>query len=204
MLARDGWHRASSVVASRVVERYHRPRFCQCRGGGEGAVASRVPSHDAPRAARLTSPRFGGHRHAAGLTLIRWVEAFRAAFEGHAREKLAEDDLVPRCRIEGWLGSGQISERTAHALEQLAPFGAGHPEPIFALRGRAGRARPVGASGAHLKTELHGVEAIGFSLGDRLPLCAGEIEAAVSVGFDEWDGRRRLQLRIRDLRRATS
>ncbi len=41
-------------------------------------------------------------------------------------------------------------------------------------------------------------------MGERLPLCAGdrEVEAAVSLGFDEWDGARRLQLRLRDVRPA--
>ena len=208
VLARDGWHPGVvGIVASRIVERYHRPAVLIGVSGGVGKGSGRSIEgfHLHEALARCSSHliRFGGHRHAAGLTIDpSAVEAFRLAFEGHARAKLGEDDLVPRCRIEGWIGSGQISERTAHALERLAPFGAGHPEPVFALRGRPGRARPVGASGAHLKTEIHGLEAIGFSLGDRLPLCAGEVEAAVSVGFDEWDGRKRLQLKIRDLRPA--
>jgi len=37
-------------------------------------------------------------------------------------------------------------------------------------------------------------------MGDRLALCQGPVEAAVSIGFDDWDGMRRLQLRVRDLR----
>jgi single-stranded-DNA-specific exonuclease len=208
VLARDGWHPGVvGIVASRVVERYHRPAVLIGVAGGVGKGSGRSIEgfhlYDALARCAPHLTRFGGHRHAAGLTVdATAVEALRLAFEDHARAQLREDDLVPRCRIEGWVGSGQISDRTAHALERLAPFGAGHPEPLFALRGRPGRARPVGASGVHLKAELHGLDAIGFSLGDRLPLCEGEVEAAVSVGFDEWDGRRRLQLKIRDLRRA--
>jgi hypothetical protein len=60
----------------------------------------------------------------------------------------------------------------------------------------------VGADGAHLKLQLGPLDAIGFSLGERLALCAGEVEAAVAVGFDEWDGIPRLQARIRDIREA--
>jgi single-stranded-DNA-specific exonuclease len=60
----------------------------------------------------------------------------------------------------------------------------------------------VGAGGVHLKLVIGDRDAIAFSLGDRLALCSGPVEAAVSVGFDEWDGVRRLQLRVRDLRSA--
>ncbi len=120
----------------------------------------------------------------------------------HAAARLSDDDLVPRCRIDGWVDEGEVTERAAEDLARLGPFGAGHPEPVFALRGAAARARAVGAGGAHLKLALGGLDAIGFGLGERLPACAGRVEAAFSVGFDEWDGTRRLQLKLRDLRRA--
>jgi single-stranded-DNA-specific exonuclease len=100
------------------------------------------------------------------------------------------------------VGAAELSERAALDLEKLAPFGAGHPEPVFALSGRAERARTVGSGGAHLKCAFGaGLDAIGFQMGERLGLCQGEVEAAVTLGFDEWDGARRLQLKLRDLRR---
>jgi single-stranded-DNA-specific exonuclease len=107
---------------------------------------------------------------------------------------------VPHTRIEGWVASEELDERAAADLERLAPFGAGNPEPVFGVRGRPSRARQVGAGGAHLKLVLAERDAIAFQMGDRLPLCAGPVEAAVSLGFDDWDGMRRLQLRVRDLR----
>jgi single-stranded-DNA-specific exonuclease len=75
---------------------------------------------------------------------------------------------------------------------------------VFALRGAAARARTVGAGGAHLKLALGGLDAIGFGMGERLGACAGPLEVAFSLGFDEWDGARRLQLRLRDLRAAVA
>jgi single-stranded-DNA-specific exonuclease len=128
------------------------------------------------------------------------VAAFREAFEAHAAARLRDDDLVPRCRIEGWIEERDVSERAAEDLARLGPFGAGHPEPVFALRGEPARARTVGAGGAHLKLALGRLDAIGFGMGDRLPLCGGAVEAAFTVGFDEWDGARRVQLRLRDVR----
>jgi single-stranded-DNA-specific exonuclease len=206
VLARDGWHAGVvGIVASRIVERFHRPAVLVALGDGAGKGSGRSVEgfhlYDALAACAPHLARFGGHRHAAGVTVERdRLGAFSAAFEAHAAERLSDEDLVPRCRIDGWVDEGEITDRAATELAKLGPFGAGHPEPVFALRGAAARARTVGAGGAHLKLALGGLDAIGFGMGDRLPSCAGAVEAAFSIGFDEWNGARRLQLRLRDLR----
>jgi single-stranded-DNA-specific exonuclease len=209
VLSSERWHPGViGIVASRVVERFHRPAVlvgvADGVGKGSGRSIEAFHLYDALDACAGHLTRFGGHKHAAGITIDpARIAAFRDAFEGIAGARLGDDDLVPRCRIEGRVDAGDLSERAALALEGLAPWGAGHPEPLFALRARPGRARTVGATGAHLKLTLGaGLDAIGFGLGDRLAACEGEVEAAVSLGFDEWDGRRRLQLRIKDLRQA--
>ena len=206
VLARDGWHAGVvGIVASRIVERFHRPAVLVALGEDEGKGSGRSIEgfhlHEALAACAGHLLRFGGHRHAAGVTVARAsVPAFREAFEAHAARHVRDEDLVPRCRIEGWVEERDVSERAALDLARLGPFGAGHPEPVFALRGAAARARTVGAGGAHLKLALGGLDAIGFGMGDRLGVCAGAVEAAFTVGFDEWDGARRLQLRLRDVR----
>jgi single-stranded-DNA-specific exonuclease len=210
VLGRDGWHAGVvGIVAARVAERFHRPTVLVALGAGAGKGSGRSIDgfhlYDALAACAGHLVRFGGHRHAAGVTVDRErLPAFRAAFEAHARERLGDDDLVPRCRIDGWVGERDVTERAAEDLARLGPFGAGHPEPVFALRGDAARARTVGANGAHLKLALGRLDAIGFGLGDRLAACAGPVEAAFTVGFDEWDGARRLQLRLRDVRPVSS
>jgi len=206
VLAREGWHAGVvGIVASRIVERFHRPAVLVALADGAGKGSGRSVEgfhlYDALAACAPHLARFGGHRHAAGVTVERArLEAFSAAFEAHAAERLSEEDLVPRCRIDGWVGETEVTDRAAEDLARLGPFGAGHPEPVFALRGAAARARTVGAGGAHLKLALGGLDAIGFGMGDRLGACAGPLEAAFSIGFDEWDGNRRVQLRLRDVR----
>jgi single-stranded-DNA-specific exonuclease len=211
VLYRDGWHAGVvGIVASRIVERFHRPAVLVAleNGAGKGSGRSIESFHlyDALAACAPHLARFGGHRHAAGVTVARpALEAFRAAFEAHAAARISEEDLQPRCRIDGWVEDADLTDAAAADLEKLAPFGAGHPEPVFALRRAAARGRTVGAAGAHLKLALgaRGLDAIGFGMGDRAPLCAeGPVDAAFSLGFDEWDGTRRLQLRLRDLRRG--
>jgi len=208
VLARDGWHAGVvGIVASRIVERFHRPAVLVALGEAEGKGSGRSIEgfhlHDALQACAAHLVRFGGHRHAAGVTIGRdRVGAFREAFEAHALAHVRDEDLVPRCRIEGWVEERDVSERAALDLARLGPYGAGHPEPVFALRGAAARARTVGVGGAHLKLALGRLDAIGFGMGDRLGLCAGAVEAAFTVGLDEWDGVRRLQLKLRDVRPA--
>jgi single-stranded-DNA-specific exonuclease len=206
VLSRPGWHPGVvGIVAARVVERFHRPAVLVGVAGGVGKGSGRSISafhlHDALACCAGHLQKFGGHRHAAGVTLApEAIPAFRDAFERHAASVLAADDLVPRTRIDGWVDAASLDDRAATDLEKLAPFGAGNPEPVFGVRVRPSRARQVGAAGVHLKLVLADRDAIAFQMGDRLPLCAGTVEAAVSLGFDDWDGMRRLQLRVRDLR----
>jgi single-stranded-DNA-specific exonuclease len=212
VLARDGWHAGViGIVASRLVERFHRPVVLVAlengAGKGSGRSIEAFHLHDALSACSRHLVRFGGHRHAAGVTLERaQLEPFREAFEAYASGCLSADDLEPRCRIDGWVEDADLTDRAAADLEKLAPFGAGHPEPVFALRAAAARGRTVGAAGVHLKLALgaRGLDAIGFGMGQKAGLCAvGPVDAAFSVGFDEWDGTRRLQLKLRDLRRGS-
>jgi single-stranded-DNA-specific exonuclease len=207
VLHRPGWHPGVvGIVASRIVERFHRPAVLvgALDGVGKGSGRSIEGFHlyDAIAACAEHLVRFGGHKHAAGVTIApESVPAFREAFEAHAARTITAEDLVPRTRIDGWVAAGDLGERAASDLARLGPFGAGHPEPVWALRGPAARARKLGADGRHLKLQLGGgVDAIGFGMGDRLEACAGEVEAAFTLGFDEWDGVRRLQLKLKDLR----
>ncbi len=211
VLARDGWHAGVvGIVASRIVERFHRPAVLIAlegeSGKGSGRSIESFHLYDALATCAAHLARFGGHKHAAGVTVERAaIDGFRAAFEAHAAARLSEADLQPRCRIDGWIDDAELTDRAAADLERLAPFGAGHPEPVFALRRAAARGRTVGAAGVHLKLALgaRGLDAIGFGMGDRAALCAeGPVDAAFSVGFDEWDGTRRLQLKLRDVRPA--
>jgi len=207
VLHRPGWHPGVvGIVASRIVERFHRPAVLvgALDGVGKGSGRSIEGFHlyDAIAACSEHLVRFGGHKHAAGVTIDPGaVPRFREAFEAHAARTISAEELVPRTRIDGWVAAGDLGERAATDLTRLGPFGAGHPEPVWALRGPAARPRTIGADGRHLKLQLGaGVDTIGFGMGERLAACAGEVEAAFTLGFDEWDGVRRLQLKLKDLR----
>ena len=196
-------------MAARVAERFHRPAvlvgFDGAEGKGSGRSIEGFHLYDALAACSGHLLRFGGHRHAAGVTIAATALApFRAAFEAHAAAALSAEDLVPRCRVDAWVAEADLTARAAEDLEKLGPFGAGHPEPVFAMRSRPAKARTVGAGALHLKLSFgRGLDAIGFSMGERAGLCQAPVEAAFTLGFDDWDGTRRLQLKLKDLRAAT-
>ena len=125
VLARDGWHPGVvGIVASRVVERFHRPAVLialeDAAGKGSGRSIEGFHLYDALAACSGHLARFGGHRHAAGVTVERAALApFRAAFEAYAAANVADDDLVPRCRIDGWIEDRDVTERAAEDLQPL-------------------------------------------------------------------------------------
>lgn len=210
----EGWHPGVvGIVASRVVEKLHRPVVVigvdPQTGVGKGSGRSIEAFHlyDALASCSHLLARFGGHKHAAGVTVQREnLDAFAEAFEREAAARLGEEDLVPRCRIDGTLRATDISESLCNELESLAPFGAGNPEPVLALHGTKARGRVVGGGEkgpGHLKLTLDAapfVDTIGFGLGDKLSELARPVDLAFTMGFDEWRGERRLQLKLRQLR----
>lgn len=217
VLARRGWHPGViGIVASRVVERVHRPAVLigiPEDGGLARGSARSIRGFDLLEAVRACGghlERFGGHRAAAGFDIrADRIDAFRAAFLEAARERLP-DAPVPELRIDGRLSLAEVTPALVRYLRYAGPFGVGNPTPVFALRGvRAGSVRTVGGDGAHLKLRLldgdAALDAIGFRMAESHGPVArsGEaLDVAARLHEDEWNGRRRIQARLVDLRPA--
>ncbi|HEV2146196.1 MAG TPA: single-stranded-DNA-specific exonuclease RecJ [Longimicrobiaceae bacterium] len=216
VLAADGWHPGViGIVASRVVERIHRPTvLIALSGSGEGKGSARSISgfhlYDALRECAGHLVRFGGHRYAAGCSILPdRVDAFRSAFNARARAVLTEDHLVPEVRIDLELRLHEAGDELFRMLRHAGPFGMGNPTPVFAARGVgvAGHPRLVGQS--HLKMTLASggasLEAIGFGMGDRLAdpgFASGPLDVAFKLEENTWNGRSRLQAKLVDVRAA--
>ncbi len=212
VLAAEGWHPGVvGIVASRVVERFHRPAVLVAmdgeRGRGSARSIERFHLFDALSACSEHLTKFGGHKHAAGLTVEgQRLGEFTSAFERIAAERLSDDDLVPSCRVDAVVAASELDEGSVEALEMLGPFGCGNPEPVFVLRRQVTRPRLLvnkreGAAN-HLKLSLETaphLDAIGFGMGERLGLTEGPVDLAFQVCVDEWNGRRRVQLKLKDL-----
>ncbi|HWB85597.1 MAG TPA: single-stranded-DNA-specific exonuclease RecJ [Bryobacteraceae bacterium] len=136
------WHRGVlGIVASRLVERRRRPVFVLGRnpddGMAQGSGRSIPTFHllDALEAMSDLFVRFGGHKHAAGVTLeAARVPEFRERFNAYAAARLTGEDFQPQLGIDAVVELREITERSVEETLALAPFGCGNPLPLFAAR----------------------------------------------------------------------
>lgn len=200
VLAGQGWHPGVvGIVASRLVERHHRPVVVISldeEGGGRGSGRS-IPGFDLHAALEACSEHlesFGGHKAAAGLSLkAENVEAFRAAFAKHAGEVLTAEDLKRTERIDAMVGGVGLGLDLAEELGQLAPFGMGNPGVrLMVPSARVTDVRTMGEEGKHARFSLHSGShrALGVAFG-RSSLGVDDdsmLDAAVRLEVNHWNG----------------
>jgi single-stranded-DNA-specific exonuclease len=140
VFAGEGWHRGVvGIVASRVVERFHRPAFVLGleNGVAQGSGRSIPVFHllEALEAMPDLFGKFGGHRQAAGVTLdAAKVEEFRQRLRAYAGDRLTPADFERELAIDAEIGLEEIDDRSVGDILRLAPFGYGNPVPTFAAR----------------------------------------------------------------------
>jgi single-stranded-DNA-specific exonuclease len=141
VFAGEGWHRGVvGIVASRVVERYHRPVFVLGieNGIAQGSGRSIAAFHllDALESMPRLFSKFGGHKQAAGLTMDAGnVEEFRVRLRAYAAQRLTVADFERQLMLDGEIGFDEITDDAVAEILRLAPFGFGNPAPTFMLRG---------------------------------------------------------------------
>ncbi|MFL6012904.1 MAG: single-stranded-DNA-specific exonuclease RecJ, partial [Gaiellaceae bacterium] len=199
VLADADWHEGViGIVASRLVERYHRPVVLIAGGDdvwkGSGRSVGSFDLHGALSACSDHLGRWGGHRAAAGLSIDpAEIDAFSAALASHADAVLEDDDLRPAVRIDAVLAPGEVSLDLVDELARLEPFGLGNPG--VTLLAPAATLRGVGAigEGRHLRAtvELGGFRcgAVGFGMGPRAEAlqAGGRVDVAYRLGRNEWN-----------------
>jgi single-stranded-DNA-specific exonuclease len=150
----EGWHRGVvGIVASRVVERYHRPAFVLGieNGIAQGSGRSIAAFHllNALESMPDLFSKFGGHRQAAGITLASdRIEEFRARFRAHAATQLTPADFEPAIEIDSQIRFSEINDDSVADILDLAPFGFGNPSPLFV-------AKNIEVATAELRNEKH-------------------------------------------------
>jgi single-stranded-DNA-specific exonuclease len=155
----ENWHRGVlGIVASRLVERLHRPVFVLGRnpddGLAQGSGRSIRAFHllDALESMADLFLRFGGHEHAAGVTMdAARVPEFRQRFNAYAAAKLAPEDFLRRLHIDAVIELRDINDRTIDEVFTLAPFGHGNEPPLFAAIGVEVSGPPVVMKEKHLR-----------------------------------------------------
>lgn len=206
----DGtWHPGVvGIVASKLVERFDRPVILIGEGGrGSGRTARGLNLYEAINSASEHLRKFGGHRAAAGLTIEpSKITTFREQFLARVEADPEVTDTSPELTYDEDLDPKNVDDACYAAVERLAPFGNGNPEPLFRMaRAKIRTTRVVGKG--HLKLRLDegrggGLEAIAFKraeLESALPP-GSEVELAFHLEKSEFSGIEYLELRIKDLR----
>ncbi len=147
----EGWHRGVlGIVATRVVERFTRPVIVlsadPAAGLAQGSGRSIAPFHllEALESMRDVFVKFGGHSHAAGVTLeTSRVEEFRQRLNDYARLRLTPADFVPELAIDSCLDLSEVNDDAVDEILWMSPFGCGNPPPVFAVSGAELAAPPA-------------------------------------------------------------
>ncbi len=214
VLASEGWHPGVvGIVASRLVDRHFRPVVLlaiegeKARGSARGIPA--VHLYEALGGCVDWLERFGGHRMAAGLSLrAENVGRFAERFEEVVTGVTTDDSFTAELRIDARIALDAVTDGALEDLERLEPCGQQNPRPSFLAEGvRVLESRVVGEQ--HLKLTLRDAggkdvrRAIAFRQGGDPPAVGSAVDIVFTPEIDVWEGRERLQLNVRALRKTS-
>ena len=216
LVSGEGWHPGVvGLIAARLKERFGRPAFAVALLGDSGTGSGRsIAGVDLGRAVRQAAAeglivKGGGHAMAAGLTVARAkLGELRAFLEENLCAAIEQARAADHLAIDGALTAGAANAELWSLIERAGPFGAGNPEPVFALPAHTvAYADPAGE--AHVRLRLRAgdgkmIQAIAFRalnqpLGNALIAARGRpLHVAGSLSLNQWQGEERIELRVLD------
>ena len=209
------WHKGVvGIVASRCIEQYYRPTIILTESKGKATGSARsVDGFDVYAAISECADlldQYGGHTHAAGLTLpVDQVVAFQEKFESVVARSIQEEHLIPRLDIEQIISLDEITPSFYNVLKQMAPFGPGNMRPIFVSENLITVGYPQVLKEKHLKFTVQQADgnnqlgAIGFGMAHLYSLIDNRqpFRMAYNVEENHYNGHTSLQLAIRDIKK---
>ena len=208
------WHKGViGIVASRLIETYYRPTLVFTKSGDKLAASARsVKGFDVYNALEQCSEfieQFGGHKYAAGLTLLpEQYDNFKKKFEEVVSSTIDKELLIPEISIDAEMDLSEISPKFYRIIQQMAPFGPQNMKPTFSTSSVRdnGYGKQVGVDKTHLKLNIiYGADkktynAIGFNLGKKLPSIQNEFDIVYALDENTWNGNTSIQLLLKDLK----
>ncbi|WP_334056482.1 single-stranded-DNA-specific exonuclease RecJ [Polaribacter sp. P097] len=210
----EDWHKGViGIVASRLIEKYYRPTLVFTKSGDKLAASARsVKGFDVYNALLACSEfieQFGGHKYAAGLTLLpENYNKFKNKFEEVVSNTIDKNLLTPEITVDAEIELSEITPKLFRILEQMAPFGPQNMKPVFktsSVRDN-GYGKKVGADQSHLKLNVFQGDnkqtfgAIGFGLGDKLEEAQNDFDIVYTLDENIWNGHKSIQLVLKDLK----
>lgn len=212
LLFQEDWHKGVvGIAAARMVEHFHRPTILLTRSNDMATGSARsVKGFNIYQAIQqcedlLTS--FGGHDHAAGMTLpIEAISAFERRFEEAVKSTISEEQLIPEVFISAQLNLDEITPKFWRILKQFAPFGPGNRSPVFASKNVVDTGSSKLLKGEHIKLHIRQnggqpMPGIAFNMGEHFPkIESGKpFHIAYKIQEEEWRGVRTLRLGVKDI-----
>jgi single-stranded-DNA-specific exonuclease len=212
VIAGEGWHRGViGIVASKVVERLHRPTIIISieDGVGHGSGRSIAAFHllDGLTSCADLFERFGGHSHAAGLAIrAEHVSDLRRRLNEHASRVLKDEDLIPIVDLDCQLPLKLAAHDTLEEICRLEPFGPGNPQPVFATHGAVVVAAPRVLKEKHLKLRVmqagRWMDCLWWGAAERASdIFPGDrVSLAFTLSENTYNNNTQVQLTLRDLK----
>ena len=210
----EDWHKGViGIVASRLIEKYYRPTLVFTKSGDKLAASARsIKGFDVYNALEACSEfieQFGGHKYAAGLTLLpENYQHFKNKFEQVVENTIDKNLLTPEIAIDAAIDLSEITPKFFRIIQQMGPFGPLNMKPTFTstcIRDN-GYGKRVGADKTHLKLTVfqgdnqHTYSAIGFNLGAKIVLVKNDFDIVYALEENEWNGITSVQLLLKDLK----
>jgi len=211
----ETWHKGViGIVASRLIETYYRPTLVFTKSGDKLAASARSVSgfdvYNALEACSEYIEQFGGHKYAAGLTLLpENYKAFKAKFESVVKETIDPKSLTRELKIDLKIELSHVTNKLLRIIRQFAPFGPGNLSPIFMSENikDTGWGKCVGEDDKHMRLTVtqsfnDKIVCIGFGLGDKIDIIKDKklFSAAYSIDENHWNGNVSLQLKLKDIK----
>lgn len=208
----NGWHHGViGIVASKLVDRYHKPVFVISVEGdkavGSGRSIEGFNLFSSMEAVSDILTKFGGHEQAGGLTLMAQdIKFFRSRINKYADDLITEEMLIPSILINMQAKGEDVSIKAAKLISCMEPFGAGNQMPLFMFRGAAVSAKKIIGNGKHLKLTLliegKNIEGVYFGKGNIEPgLFIGDmVDIVFTQEINNWQNNEYLQVKIWDMR----
>jgi len=203
------WHPGViGVVASKLSEELRKPVFI-IGEGGRGSARSSI-SFDIYSAVKNCSQMmlsFGGHRHAAGFRMEpSLVEEFTDEINKYCASVLKEDDFIKKEYVDINVELSQLGPDIVNEIDMLEPFGYGNPQPVFCSSPVYSGNSPRIVGTDHLKAVFNQgnteIQAIAFKMANKKSLLESNVPLSIiyTPQFNEWDGEKRIQLKIKDIK----
>jgi single-stranded-DNA-specific exonuclease len=219
---KNDWHKGVvGIVASRLIEKHYRPTIVLTESNGKATGSARTVNdfdiHAALVKCEHLLEQFGGHTHAAGMTMaLENVTAFQEHFEKVVQESITIEDETPEQEVDIEIDFNEIFTngenrmkipRIKRILEQFEPHGPGNMKPVFL-------AKNVYSTDVRLLKDVHlklsmtqpnsdvVIEGIGFNLGDKIDDVAAGVpfDLVFTMESNKWNNRETLQLNMKDIR----